>query len=65
MCMPDKSRDAWPDASPTTMPPFCGLMRKAVFYQRTTGSSSTKEPQDSPRESQCVKRIFPLERKCN
>jgi hypothetical protein len=42
-----------------------GWLRKAVFYQRTAGSSSTKEPQDSPRESQCVKRIFRLERRCN
>src|SRR5258708_36607500 len=45
--------------------PFFGLMRKAVFYQRTAGSSSTKEPQEAPRESQCVQRIFPLERRCN
>ena len=44
--------------SPTTMPPFFGLMRKAVFYQRTAGSSSTKEPQEAPRESQCVQRLF-------
>ena len=28
-----------PGASPTTMPSFFGLWRKAVFYQRTTGSS--------------------------
>jgi hypothetical protein len=45
-------------SSPTTMPPFFGLMRKAVFYQRTAGSSSTKEPQEAPRESQCVQRLF-------
>jgi hypothetical protein len=52
-------------SSPTTMPPFFGWLRKAVFYQRTTGSSSTKEPQEAPRESQCVQRIFTPERKCN
>jgi zeaxanthin glucosyltransferase len=46
------------------MPPSFGLMRKAVFYQRTAGSSSTKEPQEAPRESQCVQRIFTPERKC-
>jgi len=46
------------------MPPFFGLMRKAVFYQRTAGSSSTKEPQEAPRESQCVQRIFTVERRC-
>jgi hypothetical protein len=33
--------------------------RSAVFYQRTAGSSSSKEPQEAPRESQCVQRIFP------
>jgi hypothetical protein len=49
----------------TTMPPFFGLMRKAVFYQRTAESSSTKEPQEAPRESQCVQRIFTPERRCN
>jgi hypothetical protein len=43
-----------PGASPTTMPSFFGLSRKAVFYQRTTGSSSAKESQEAPRESQCV-----------
>jgi hypothetical protein len=51
--------------SPTTMPPFFGLLRKAVFYQRTAGSSSTKESQEAPRESQCVQRIFTPERRCN
>jgi hypothetical protein len=43
------------------MPPFFGLMRKAGFYQRTAGSSSSKEPQEAPRESQCVQRISPGE----
>ena len=43
-----------PGASPTTMPSFFGLWRKAVFYQRTTGSSSAKESQEAPRGSQCV-----------
>jgi hypothetical protein len=50
----DKSCDAWPDAIADDDASFFGLMRKAVFYQRTTGSSSAKEPQDSARESQCV-----------
>ena len=51
--------------SPTTMPSFFGLWRKAVFYQRTAANSSTKEPQEAPRGAQCVQRIFTPERKCN
>jgi short-subunit dehydrogenase len=30
------------------------VWRKAVFHQRTAGSSSAKESQEAPRESQCV-----------
>ncbi len=56
MCMPDKSRDAWPDAIADDDASILWFCEKQF---------STKEPQDSPRESQCVKRIFPLERKCN
>jgi hypothetical protein len=41
------------------------VLRKAVFYQRTAGSSSAKEPQEAPRESQRVRRIFPLDRRGN
>jgi acyl-CoA reductase-like NAD-dependent aldehyde dehydrogenase len=43
---------------PTTMPFFIGWLRKAVFYQRTAGSSSAKESQEAPRESQSVQRLF-------
>jgi len=43
--------------SPTTMPPFFGWLRKAVFYQRTAGSSSAKESQEAPRESMCSTNI--------
>jgi hypothetical protein len=43
--------------SPTTMPPFFGWLRKAVFYQRTGGSSSAKESQEAPRESMCSTNI--------
>ena len=43
--------------SPSTMPPFFGWLRKAVFYQRTVGSSSAKESQEAPRESMCSTNI--------
>jgi hypothetical protein len=63
--MSDKSRGALADAIFDDDASLLGLMRKAVFYQRTAGSSSTKEPQKAPRESQCVQRLFTPERKCN
>ena len=42
--------------SPTTAPPFFGLAKSSFL---------PKEPQEAPRESQCVQRIFTPERECS
>src|SRR6266403_2675865 len=42
--------------SPTTAPPFFGLAKSRLL---------PKEPQEAPRESQCVQRIFTPERECS
>jgi len=55
--MSDKSRAAWPEAIADDDASLLWFVAKSSFL--------LKEPQEAPRESQSVQRIFTPERRCN
>jgi hypothetical protein len=65
MCMPDKYRAAWPEAIADDDAFVLWFVAKSSFLPKNHRKLLCQESQESPRESQCVQRIFAPERKCN